>query len=155
MIICKLTDVINSDYFDKESVQAIQEFIQTHDLKTLPLGAYPLNGENRVVISQYQTKENDFLCESHRRYADVQCIIDGEELLKLAYMQDCEITAPYDAEKDLELYKGDGKETAILKGGDVDSVIFYPEEIHQPGLCVTKPAPVKKAVFKIVTDKRA
>lgn len=154
MIVCKLTDIEKSNYFDKESVKAIADFIKNHDLKTIAVGSYPLNGENKVNVSQYLTKKNDFVCEAHKRYADVQVIISGAELLKLATEQDCEITKPYDGQKDLVLLQGDGKEEVVLKGGsETDCVIFYPEEIHQPGLCVGSPAPVKKAVFKILCRK--
>ena len=155
MIICKLTDVANSNYFDEESVKAIADFIKKHDLKTLSVGSYPLNEGNKVNVSQYVTKENDCVCEAHKRYADVQVIIDGVELLKLATEEDCEVTKPYDETKDLLMLKGDGKDEVVLKGGsETDCVIFYPEEIHQPGLCVDTPALVKKAVFKILCAKK-
>ena len=150
MYTCKLENLVSTNLFNKEDLTAIAEFLKNNDLKTLPVGNYPLNKDNVVKIFEYETKMPNDKFEGHKKFADVQCIIIGEEKLSVANESECVLTQAYNVEKDVYFYNGPVSDSVVLRGdSDLDTVVYMPFELHQPNVCVEKPAFVKKAVIKI------
>ncbi len=150
MFACKLENLINTNIFNQDDLSAIAEFLKNNDLKTLSVGNYPLNKDNVVKIFEYETKEPNDKFEGHEKFADIQCIISGEEKLSIANEKDCTLMHAYNEVKDVYFYNGPASDFVVLKGGsEVDCVVFMPFELHQPNVCVEKPSFVKKAVIKI------
>lgn len=86
--------------------------------------------------------------EFHHNYLDIQLILEGEEIM--GYGLNNAIGQPA-TERKPDLYILDNPQVPHqihLRAGDF--VTFYPGEPHQ-ALCAVegKPAPVKKAVFKV------
>ena len=153
MYIGKINKIADCKELSKADITAIEEFLKNNDLKKLEVGKYPLNENNRVMIQQYDTKPKNGRFEAHRKYADIQVVVDGEELFSVVDKKDCSATDEYNAEKDVEHFEGKGEDIVLSSEGDADCVLFMPGELHAPGLCVTAPSPVKKAVFKILINK--
>jgi len=59
------------------------DYIKTTNLKNLPAGNYPIDGENIFAfVCEYLTKhESEGKLEVHKKYFDVQYVINGEELI--------------------------------------------------------------------------
>jgi biofilm protein TabA len=53
---------------------------------------------------------------------------------------------PYDEEKDILFGKGTGEFVALRPGR---FIVLFPQDAHMPGVSVSAPAPVRKAVVKI------
>ncbi len=128
-------------------------FLKNHDLKTLPLGKQELDGDSLFVsVDEYMTKEkSDTRYESHRKYIDIQYIIEGEEVMGLSTLDKLEETEPYNAEKDIAFYRYDGGEyiTATPK----NFVVFFPEDAHRPLIKANEISKAKKIVVKIMLKK--
>ena len=105
-----------------------------------------------ALVQRYRTKSpEEGFWEAHRRYIDVQCVIEGAENMGCAPLESMRITQPYDAEKDYVML-------APRRPEDVNYVcvpegmfaIFMPHDAHFPGLAVGgKIASVKKIVVKV------
>ena len=134
-----------------ERISKSFEYIKTTDLKNLPAGKYPVDGENIfALISEYKTKsEQEGKLEAHRKYIDVQYVIEGEELMGYAPLGGQKILDPYKEENDIIFFTGDKSFTKVSEGM---FAIFFPEDVHMPGIMTEVPTSVKKLVIKVRVD---
>lgn len=133
-----------------ERISKSFEYIKSTDLKTLPPGKYPIEGENIfALVSKYKTKlESEGKLETHRKYLDVQYVIEGEELMGYAPLGNQQILDPYKEENDIMFFTGDKSFTKVSEGM---FAIFFPEDVHMPGISTGKISDVKKLVIKVRT----
>ena len=133
-----------------ERISKSFEYIRTTDLKNLPAGRYPIDGENIfALVSEYQTKsESEGKLEAHKKYIDVQFVIEGEELMGYSPLGRQQILKPYKEENDIVFFKGDKSFTKVSEGM---FAIFFPEDVHMPGIASGKSSSVKKLVIKVRT----
>ena len=107
------------------------EFLQNTDFSSLPVGKLDVDGEK--VFATVQKPElagwNERSWEAHRKYADIQLILDGEEIMGFAPVETLKITSEYNPDADYALYAGDGNK-AVLKQGQF--MIFFPQDAHKP-----------------------
>lgn len=86
--------------------------------------------------------------ESHRKYIDVQVIVDGEELMEVEDAIRLTVTHPYDPERDLIKY-ADCPTASLLRMRAGDVAIFFPEDGHMPSLHWRDVGLVRKTVVKV------
>lgn len=125
----------------------VSDFMTGNDVKTIPTGRHNLEGECYVGVDEYDTRDN-YNFEVHRKYVDVQLMVDGEEEIFYAPLSCGTVSVPYDAEKDVEFHTC-GKDDFLrveLKSGD--AVILFPEDIHAPCNHAEK-RHNRKLIFKI------
>jgi YhcH/YjgK/YiaL family protein len=122
------------------------EFIQTADLENLPAGKHMIEGDDIYAsVSEYKTKTEGYL-EAHVKYIDIQIITRGTEQIGFFGLTDQVVQDDYDEEKDIAFYFGDC-EHLILQPGLF--AIFFPKDLHKPGISVYAPVEVKKIVVKV------
>jgi YhcH/YjgK/YiaL family protein len=133
-----------------ERINKSFEYIRTTDLKNLPAGRYPIDGENIfALVSEYKTKaEQEGKLEAHRNYIDVQYVIEGEELMGYSPLGSQQILEPYKEDNDIVFYTGDKSFTKVSTGM---FAIFFPKDVHMPGISTGKNSDVKKLVIKVRT----
>lgn len=128
-------------------------FLNRKDLSSLASGNYPIVGQDVYAsISTYVPKDIDKTqWEAHRKYADIQCMIEGEEKIGESPISKLTQTVPYNESKDAANYKGPGK-YFIAKPGTF--YIFFPGQGHRPSLKVnaSDTMMVKKIVIKMRVD---
>ena len=89
----------------------------------------------------------DFFKEhAHKKYIDVQFILKGSELMGYAPFKGQEIVSEYNEEKDVILFSGNKSFFKIEYGM---FAIFFPYELHMPGIKAEIPENVKKVVIKV------
>jgi biofilm protein TabA len=129
----------------------ILEFIAKNDCTSLPNEQIDIDGKNLFVrVMEYQPKpasQNKF--EAHQVYADLQYVVSGVELMRVAPSQVLSSLGPYDAKGDYEFYNANGSiSDFVVEAGDF--AVFYPTEAHCPScLYQNFNGTVKKLVFKI------
>ena len=81
-------------------------FLLETDLNELAEGRYDIKGDEVFVqLSSYETKTPaDKLPESHRKYADIQFIISGNENIGYAHLENQKIKIDYNETKDIIFY---------------------------------------------------
>ena len=109
-----------------------------------------LGGGVFVMEQVYETKtRSDGFFESHRKYIDVQVIVEGEELMELIDISRIKARDAYDPERDFSGYE-DATGASRLTALAGDAAIFYPEDVHMPSLRLgANAAVVRKAVVKV------
>lgn len=123
-------------------------FLAQNDCLALPAGRHTIDGDNLFALVQdYQTKPRAGTpWEAHRRYFDIQHVVQGEELIGYAPIETLTTVEPYNEARDVTLFKGDAGEFFRLPAGMF--VIFAPQDAHMPGLALKQPAPARKLVIK-------
>lgn len=123
-------------------------WLEETDLINIEDGKYEIDGSIVYAsVQTYQTKE-DANYESHRKYLDIQYIIEGSEKIGVTDLSNCTTCIEYDKEKDLEFYNINCKEEFIeLSKGAF--AIFYPHDAHKPSIMIAEPKTVKKVVVKV------
>ncbi|MBG9377010.1 YhcH/YjgK/YiaL family protein [Panacibacter sp. DH6] len=113
-------------------------------------GKYEIEGDKLfAIVQQYETSDATALhMEAHRKYIDIQYMIEGEELVGLAFFDNQKIALPYDATKDFLEVSDPPVCFAPLSAGNF--MIFYPTDLHMPCVKVATPATVKKVVIKVM-----
>jgi YhcH/YjgK/YiaL family protein len=132
-------------------IQKSLDYIKQTELKKLQPGRYDIDGDNIfALISTYQTKPaSEGKLEAHKKYIDVQYVIEGEELMGYAPLGSQEILEAYKEENDIIFYTG---EKVFIKVTEGMFAIFSPEDVHMPGISVNENFPVKKLVIKVRAD---
>lgn len=138
----------NKERWDKAFI-----FLKSNDLSKLEVKKYDIDGDNVYApVSEYVTKTDENPSyEVHRKYIDIQYIINGKEIIghaPLAMKKD--ILVPYDEPKDYELMtvsKG-----VSLKAAPDRFFIFFPDDAHSPGLKDELNSQVRKVVVKVKVD---
>lgn len=106
-------------------------------------GAFALE---QAYLSKHRV---DGFFESHRKYIDVQVIFEGEEWMEVVDLQDAVVRDDYVSERDLITYQ-DAPAASVLHFAAGHAAVFYPVDIHMPGLSGTKSrALVRKSVIKV------
>lgn len=135
-------------YFNK-----VIDIIKNSNFSIIDDGKYHLEGDSLFyTLLTYKTKkpEENCISESHRKYIDFQYMVYGEErIFYTDYQSIKRYHADYDIEKDVELYSKVSDESMFLIKKDM-FVIFYPYEIHRPGISNIEERSVRKAIFKIL-----
>jgi len=86
--------------------------------------------------------------ESHRRYIDVQAVIEGEEFIEVANIERLRMTTDYDSAKDLVKF-ADFDFASRLRLGPGDLAVFFPPDGHLPCLQISGGILVRKTVVKV------
>ena len=133
----------NKKYWDEAFA-----FFKNHDLKTLPVGRYPIDS-NYVSASVTDAPTKDFdntHWESHRKYIDLQYVISGEEKIGVCGISKATVTNPYDEKKDVANYNAEGE---TYSATPATFFIFFNNDAHRPNITPGGNKPDKKRVFKI------
>jgi len=126
------------------------DFLARTDLARLENGRHEINDTQAFALvarEQGRGKENSLL-EAHRKYLDIQYIIEGEDLIGWLPTASCRrVSSPYDAERDLEFFYDRPDTWLVLPAGMW--AIFMPEDAHAP---LATQSPVHKVIVKIAVD---
>lgn len=127
------------------------EFIKKATEENLPVGRYEIDGDKVFAFIQEYTSnyEENGSYEGHRNYIDIQHILSGVEVIEVINIDKATVKTEYNAEKDIGFFEENQKAgKVVLEAGEYG--IFFPWDIHKPGLCFEgKPDTVKKIVVKV------
>ena len=160
MIITNVNDEVQNKNLAKD-IQFCIEYAKKNENKILSLvhGSYDVEyNDIKMNVGKYFTKgDNEKFWESHKKYLDVQIMINGTEKVAINDIRDMEVKS-FDEEKDLTILEGDKAFDIIMKTGDV--LVFFPNDVHKPELNVSENDDsgnirkiVTKVVFKIEINK--
>lgn len=128
-------------------------FLKSNDLSKLEIKRYNIDGDNLyATANEYITKnEEDAKYEAHRQYIDIQYVINGIEEMGLAPLSSLkEVTVKYDTSKDVGFMTVNNFEK--YNATPDRFFIFFPDDIHRPGVKVGQNSLLKKIVIKVKVD---
>ncbi len=125
------------------------QFLSEQNLAELEKGRYELEGADLFVnVDEYVTRnEEDVLFEAHKKYADIQVLISGEEKIGVLPLESTTVSIPYDEEKDIMFLTAENENYRIAEPGKF--FLFFPQDAHRPTVKSTENIPVRKIVVKV------
>jgi YhcH/YjgK/YiaL family protein len=134
-----------------EGISKALQYLGTTDFSNLEPGRYDIDGDNiYAVVSLYNTKPfSATKWEAHKKYIDVQYVVSGKEKMGSTSFDKVIPIEEYNKDNDCTIYKGDGNYIFVEEGS---FVIFFPTDVHMPGVSVNIPKEVKKVVIKVKVE---
>ena len=128
--------------------QEVFDYIASHDLAAMECGRHDIDGDNIFVMVQELDlrDKSEARLELHRKYIDIQLVLDGpEEYFGWSEKADClKPEADFDEAKDVQFFTDVPQCFYSVKKGQFS--ILFPEDGHAPML---GEGHVKKCIFKI------
>ena len=124
------------------------------DLQQYEPGTYAIDGKDNICDGNGYNN----LCfadkrpEIHKKYADVQFVAKGREMLGYAPDIGDLTVADGKEEGDIYFYDDVGDESFLIATKGCYN-IFFPNDIHRPGCMVDHPGKVRKVVVKVSMDR--
>jgi biofilm protein TabA len=126
------------------------DYIRNTDLHALPAGIHHIIDQQLFVIveeAQGRTKEEAKL-ECHRRYIDIQLVLEGTDEMGWKPLVDCQQPLDdYSVERDIRFFN-DPADSWISTPVNT-FCIFFPDDAHAPLVSNGK---IRKCIFKIAVD---
>ena len=128
--------------------QAVFDFIDNNDVASLPCGRHDIDGDNiYVMVQELDLREvSAARLELHRKYIDIQLLLDGPaEVFGWSEKKDCLTPeTDFDEAKDIQLFTDIPQ--CFYTVGEGQFTILFPEDGHAPML---GEGHVKKCIFKV------
>ena len=128
------------------------EHLATTDFSQLPVGNYPLDGDNIfVIVNDYQTKHKSTEpFDVHQKYIDVQYVFSGEEEFGYLPLAEQTPSKPYFEKHDYAEfdYEANQANASYIKLKAGMFALFFPGDMHMPGTGDIATA-VRKVVIKV------
>ena len=116
------------------------DYLQQTNFQDVTDGRYELDGDRLfALVLRYRPKPLDqAMWEAHRRYIDIQYVVEGSERMGYTYLRsDLPVRQPYDPQKDIIFFDAHGDWIEVPAGS---FTIFAPHDVHAPGLATDRPA---------------
>jgi biofilm protein TabA len=123
------------------------EFLQSVDLPNLPDGRIDIDGQRIfAIIARGEGRgPSASALEYHRRYADIQYVIAGDEVFGWSPTHACRLTSgPFDVEQDIGFFRDGPSIWCPVRREQF--VLFLPEDAHAP---LAGTGPIHKVVVKV------
>lgn len=145
MIFDTLENIKNYEGLGK--VYTALEFLSKTDFTKMELGRYELSGDDIFyMVQRYDTDPDKTIAEAHKKYIDIQFMVDGEEIIGVAPIS-CEKTeAEAKPENDVWFYECKTEPLTLIKNS---FMVLYPNDLHCPGVAVENPLSCFKVVVKV------
>ncbi|MFH2105631.1 MAG: YhcH/YjgK/YiaL family protein [Candidatus Micrarchaeota archaeon] len=137
-----------SNNSEQKAIKEAINYLLKTDFSKMENGKHPIKGEEMfALISEYETlpkEEKD--PESHIKFIDIHRMINGEE--NIGVSSKGRKKGKYNADKDFLAYDSvEDEEFIMIRQGTF--AIFFPNDIHRPGVAIGENKKVRKCVVKI------
>ena len=124
------------------------KYINSTNFSKVKPGRYEIENEDIFAfVNEYETKDvNDCVLEAHRKFIDIQYIYSGVELIGVAPLVNQIPVVEYDEGKDCVFFN---EEASFIKMTAGMFAIFFPDDLHMPGVKADSISKVKKVVIKV------
>ncbi len=99
-------------------------------LEKMEVGRYDFDGGYFMVQKGTTKPMEEGTFEAHRKYIDIQILLEGSEDVAWATLSDLTEEIPYNEEKDAARYSGESKHTLHVTAGMC--YVAYPLDGHKP-----------------------
>ncbi len=125
--------------------EKVADFLMSLSAKT-QAGHYEIDDTAYANVDIYNTKKNCKF-EAHKKYIDVQMLLEGTEELDYISVDGLNITEAYDEKRDVMFFQNPEKTPDTLQLEPFKFALIYPYEAHRPQM--GNGQQVKKVVVKI------
>lgn len=128
----------------REAFEALKSFVEgkseKYESDNLTFGV------GCATSSNFSQDGKSKVFEAHRKFLDIHFVVEGEEVMGYANVNDLTPITDYVEGDDYQLLEGYINKIRLSKG---DFCIVFPEDAHIPCMSFEKDSPVKRTVVKI------
>ena len=138
-------------YFGLSSgISTALQFLLANNLNDMPIGKYPIQGDEIfIMVQEYDTLDAATeQMEAHRKFIDVQYMIQGTELVGHDVLHNQTISRPYNSNDDFLLVSNKPAFFSAFNQGTF--MVFFPTDLHMPCIINGHSSKAKKAVIKVL-----
>lgn len=146
MIFDTLNNVNNYEGLGR--VYTALKFLAETDFNEIDLGRYELDGDNIFyMVQSYDTDPTKTVSEAHRKYIDIQFMVEGEEIIGVADISSEKELTEAKEENDVWFYNCKTEPLTLSAG---KYMVLYPNDLHCPGVATNgKALTCRKVVVKV------
>lgn len=124
------------------------KFLSETDFSKIDLGRYELDGDNIFyMVQSYDTDPSKTVSEAHRKYIDIQFMVEGEEIIGVADISSEKELTEAKEENDVWFYNCKTEPLTLSAG---KYMVLYPNDLHCPGVATKgKALTCRKVVVKV------
>ncbi|HEX5363866.1 MAG TPA: YhcH/YjgK/YiaL family protein [Gallionella sp.] len=126
------------------------DYIRDTDLMALKPGRHDIVGDDLFAIVEQvpgRTREAAQL-EAHRRYIDIQLVLEGVDEMGWKPLADChDPVSEHSAERDIRFFRDEPAAWIATPPGHF--CIFFPEDAHAP---LVSSSTIRKVIFKVTVN---
>ena len=144
----------NLSLYYRPGMRLHQALVYARDVaRSVADGRTDIDGERLYAsVATYETgsrEERRF--EAHRKYIDVQVLLEGKESIDVSLDNDLPLLEAYDEKRDVMFLKPP-EHVASLPMRPGFFVVFYPHDVHRPGCHLKEKRRVRKIVMKVAVE---
>ena len=107
-------------------------------------------GESVVNVNSIVSKKNEHgKYEAHRKFCDIQIVLEGEEYFYTAPTKGLTLETTFDEERDVGFFAPAPAECTRIHLRPGLFALVFPWDAHMPGMAVNSPAQERKCVVKV------
>ena len=124
------------------------KFLSETDFSKIDLGRYELDGDNIFyMVQSYETIPDKTVSECHEKYIDIQCMLEGREIVGIAPFECDKRLVEEKKENDVWFYDCLVQPLELFAGS---FMVLYPNDLHCPAVAAEgKAETCRKVVFKV------
>lgn len=124
------------------------KFLSETDFSKIDLGRYELDGDNIFyMVQSYDTDPDKTISEAHKKYIDIQYMVEGEEIIGVADISSEKELTEAKEENDVWFYNCKTEPLTLSAG---KYMVLYPNDLHCPGVATNGIAlTCRKVVVKV------
>lgn len=124
------------------------KFLAETDFSQMELGRYELQGDDiYYMVQSYDTDPAKTVVEAHKKYIDIQFMVEGEELIGVAPITTEKNETQAIPENDVWFYECKTEAITLIEGS---FMVLYPNDLHCPGVATNNKAMTcRKVVVKV------
>ncbi|MBQ3149610.1 MAG: YhcH/YjgK/YiaL family protein [Clostridia bacterium] len=133
-----------------KGLEEASEFVKKFYKEPSEDGRYDIDGDHIYAsVATYETKSREGAqFESHKKYVDLQAVIDGTEIISWAPVEGLKVESEsFSQGGDIAFYSGDTVMDARLPAGYF--ALLFPDDAHMPCIMDKESSKVTKIVVKI------
>ena len=145
-----ITDRLSNIHKYSEISKNVSDFLESLTQDT-PTGHYEIDENSFANIDEYNTKPIE-ICkfEAHKKYIDIQMLLDGKEQLDYLPFDNLKVSEEYDEKRDVMFFENTSETIDSITLEPFKFAFIYPHEAHKPQISTNTPQRVKKVVVKIL-----
>ncbi len=144
----------NLDLYCRPGSRLHRALVHARDAaRTVADGRTDIDGDRLYAsVATYETGarvERRF--EAHKKYIDIQVLLEGEEVIDIALDTDLPVLEAYDEKRDVMFLKPPQHVASLVMTPGCFAV-FYPHDVHRPGCHLQEQRRVRKIVMKVAVE---
>jgi len=145
-----LDKIENIDLYSgiSENIKNAIEYLKQTDFSKKEIGKHEVDDNMFYIVNEYETQDFNGILEAHKTYIDLQYILEGSEIIQFESLEKQKIKKAYNSKDDYAFYFSNNPTQLILEEGNF--AIFFPNDLHVPGIKNRETKNIRKVVFKII-----